>query len=985
MARGFFEAAVEIFQKNVYPSSMSAPSVRALVAPVLTAVLWLAFCGGGAAGESEGSQKSVKLLYLGAIGYGFGFDFVNPINQLLHISGDKSKSERLKEGLIFRSGNRYLLDSPDGIGRKDLPREIGREASRKRIVVLETPRSILAPEPQFGDYPIVDKLFGITRAWGTNGWFQPGVRKRQAEIIEFEDASGRRFQALEMPEKLEGGFWHRNLRDVYRLNIEGQSVGVTIISKPLGGHSKIIPAFEKRLGELQEEPLKLNLGNWVEREEWAREWGFDPGLYIQALDELKVERLAFHPSDLRRFWGDAALLNRQNKSSRPFVFVGANLETKDSSEGKPIEPYVIREMNGIRIGIMSLVSPKWESDFAQHNLPVQIKDPIRAAQEIADELKGNHRVDVLVAVSYLRSDEEMRLTSEVKGIDILLGREVEEAATKRRRVVELKHWNEEYHTQPALIAYRPEHSFGEITLGFSPGEAEAELASVIEETPGPIGADRPETEKLHMLVDAMIDSELAPQESVLPDPNRLWPGHGQYRTIETYNLGAGILRRAAQTEVALVGVNVRLSNTGGEVPANIVRQWFSSEKKMMTVKLPGHALRALMKNIDFQAVPVEKEAVPPEVKYGQRTWLAAAGLDENGLVNGLPIQEEEYYTVALTDDLLRQPEDLPALRHAAETTESDLVIDKLVVDWLKQRKRRYEMEAGVSSKETALREYEEDIRSLAEGRAAERPVWRLNLRNLSFEFANTRVQNAAPFNQVRNARIRSLDQILVQASSQLFSEFHWKDFRLDAGVSADYGRVTLKPAGSPAIDNETIDQVILETELRYKALEFGRGYGRHHLGPFVNLAYDTEFTRPETLPRRKLLRVQPGVKVFEGSLLQEFRLGGVIESDYSTGAASTLYGWETGLVWSSPVPGSPMRVKAVLSYRQFAPSRFDTLDDLKRELGVNLRFQMPILGNLRLSPFVDFYLFQGKLVPETGHNLVFGVALDYSRLWKPVF
>ncbi|MBI4248726.1 MAG: hypothetical protein HY611_04415 [Elusimicrobia bacterium] len=949
--------------------------------PFLGIGLWLLWFPAVLPAQTADSLKSLKIIYTGSLNYSISPDLVEAVETLLSEDSEHVRLQKVSWKISYYSNGSYLMDPPKDVLREHLPGRAAKSAQKKEATILESARAIVLQYPDETGYPLMEKIYESSQNRRKSAAYVPGAEMKKAAIAEFESPAGGILRVLETGDQPVSEFWPKTLEIQYHLLVDGREATVAVFGKTLGGPSRMHAALKKRISEIETPALKLNIGNWSMDEEWIQGLGGDPDAYMKSWQDLGFERLSFYPSDLKP--GLDLFRNRG------FRFVGSNLEkTKPESE-VPFEPFVIEEAGGIRVAVVSLLPLDANPGLASDGLPLVVRDPIEKARQIVKELRQKHSVDVVLAVSYLTSEQDAKLVSDVFGIDILLGDSVSEAAIKRKTTVELSGWGKEISHKPALMATRPRFSFGEITLRFQRSENGNELVSIVEDTPGPVGSELPEKERLSEFGDKLLDYYLAPKETILPDPRKLWPAVRPpkltYRTPEVFNLGAHIVREATRAEVALLRIRSLESNSIGEVPENYVRSWFGFNKKIVLTRLPGRAIRALMKNMDFQPVPAAGDDEVSERKYYYEVWLAAAGLEEAGMVSGLPLQDQEFYSVALTEDLLAETDALPSLKRAVDKTETGLMAGEVVVDWLKKRKKLKETEEKIKSGEAARRDYDEELRSLVERRLPSKPVWRLNLRDLSFQFANTQVQNAGPFAQVRNARIRSLNQVLIQASSKLFSEFYWKNLRWDAGVSTDYGRVTLKPAGAPILNNETMDQVVFETELRYKALEFGRGYGRHQLGPFLNAAYDTEFTQPQSLPRRKLFRVQPGIKVFEGSRLQEFHVGAVVESDYSTSASSTLYGWATGFSWSSPVPGSPMQFQARLNYRHFAPSRLDTLDDLKREFSVNARFQMPILGNLRLSPFVDFYLFEGKLISETGHNIVFGVALDYSRLWKPLY
>lgn len=949
---------------------------------LLTVALVLA-AGGGARAEEGKKPLSVKLLYLGGIGHGFGYELSDPLRQLLRQHHDPpGRSTRVRRDLIYKVGEHYLIEPSSITTRKDLPQGDVQIVERRRVEVLEDRRGILFVHPGSDDYPLLDELQKITAA---GSHFLPGVRRKQATLLVYTDSRGRRFTALETAPRRPEDYWHRCGHVESRIDVAGKSLRVTLIAKTMGGYSRVVPAFKRRSEQVSGPVLRLNLGRWTLNSEILGEGRLAPDLYSRVLDEIGVEPLVFAPNELKHFWGQFRTWNAERPPAKKFRFIGTNVELENDA-ATPILPHWIQEIGGVRIGLLSLWSSRHKALISRGRLPVSWRESAPAAQKVLDDLRNNHKVDVVAAVSFLTNKEERDLLSVVRGIDVLLGREIlDEFVSKRRQEVHLTDWNKEHHYEPALIAERPPASFGEIELRFRPARPKAELIAVIEDVPGSIGADRPDEASLHELVDAVLDGFLVPTAPVLPAAQRLWPGRGMYHPIESFNMGAGVLKRALGTEAAFVSTKHRPSNSSGEIPGNIIRLWFDHTGEAVVARLPGHALHALLARVDFQPVPVGDGNIDDPIKYGPGTLLAASGVSRDGRVSGFPIESEEYYSVAFNEDLLYRKDAFPEFKHAVSIRKTGRKTDDVLIDWLTSRRRRRDEEARQGSAASADRRYEDEMRAIFENRPLRRPVWRLNLRELAFRFTNTQVGNGAAFSQVRNDRINSINQTMIESATKLFSEFACHDIRLDAGISTNYGRVTLKPRSSAPIQNETVDQILIETELRYKAVGLGGRFGSYDFGPFANVSYDTEFTRPASRPKRKILRTQPGLKLFGGRRLRQLHVGSMIETDYSTAQTDTLFGWGAGFSWNSPVAKTPLHFVLNFSYREFARNARDTLEDLKRELQTTARLRMPVIGNLRLSPFIDYYVFEGKLNRQTGFNLIFGVSLDYSRLWKPFF
>jgi hypothetical protein len=245
-----------------------------------------------------------------------------------------------------------------------------------------------------------------------------------------------------------------------------------------------------------------------------------------------------------------------------------------------------------------------------------------------------------------------------------------------------------------------------------------------------------------------------------------------------------------------------------------------------------------------------------------------------------------------------------------------------------------------------------------------------------------RVRNTENFSQVSDSKLRTTGQTYIQGSGSVFSEFYRGDLRFDTGLSADYGKITLRPKGQPRLETESVDQVVLESELRYRLLRYNGFMGSLLLGPFFNLAYDTEFTRQMDLPKRKIVRSRAGMKLFEGVYLRELYTGLVTEQDYTNDPARTKYAAEAGFGLNMPLPGTALTLEADGNYRNFAESRFDTAADLKQRLELNVKLSTKLYGDITISPFFNLFLATNKIEHGTARNIMTGISLNYSRLFK---
>lgn len=110
-----------------------------------------------------------------------------------------------------------------------------------------------------------------------------------------------------------------------------------------------------------------------------------------------------------------------------FPFVNANYDVSNTLLKDKIQPYIIKEMDGIRVGIFGvgvelkgLVDPKLYGD-------VQYLDPIRRSNVIASRLRYDHKCHLIICLSHLgfeyaqKKVSDKLLAAETKDIHLIIG------------------------------------------------------------------------------------------------------------------------------------------------------------------------------------------------------------------------------------------------------------------------------------------------------------------------------------------------------------------------------------------------------------------------------------------------------------------------------------------------------------------------------------------------------------------------------------
>jgi hypothetical protein len=550
------------------------------------------------------------------------------------------------------------------------------------------------------------------------------------------------------------------------------------------------------------------------------------------------------------------------------------------------------------------------------------------------------------------------------GINALIGAKSWDTASARKTRVELVKWQKEQHSRPAITVFPDSSGSGKINLEFGlHGELTAIEALPQNDDGGEPFHYRENTE----VKERIIKSVLGSGDALLPDPRQLSlnnrPPHMIYAVPDFFNIAAGLLRKKLKAEVSVLKLYSGGNNMLGDIPSSMVKDWLGPDEPVELAWIPGSFLKKISKKLPRAASSLDYYS---NRFYQGKEYYALSGLDADGRVAGLPLRDAELYLTALPSSLLKDTAGF-GRRKATGVTLHEAITSGL---------------QSIKDSAPSRGAWEKKIVAEALNSPKSRSIWRMNLRNLSLRMVNTTVAAAPGYAGVNESRLSAVSQTQIQGSGKLFSEFHCGKFRFDSGVSADYGKLVLRPAGQPRVTTESVDQLILENEVRYRLKNYSGALGPLVIGPFAAAAYDTEFSRAQPLPLREVLRGKAGLKMFEGAYLQEFYAGLTMEQVYTYSPARTKYAAETGFRLAWPVPGTALTLNADGTYRNFARSRFDTVYDLKERLELNVKVSTRLYGDVTISPFASYFLASGKKLPGAASNFTTGFSLEYSRLFK---
>lgn len=303
-----------------------------------------------------------------------------------------------------------------------------------------------------------------------------------------------------------------------------------------------------------------------------------------ALNMLNLSASALGNLELN--YGAQGIKKRIEKISFPIL--SANVY---EGEKRLFEPYLIREINGIKIGIIGLTT----EESAVQVVPEMIKgltfrDPIRECGLCLKEIEG--KVDIIIVLSNMRYEKDILLAEAYPKIGLILGRydvdpthlmarkgnvlisRINSKKGKEIGEIEILKMQDSWQcTMPKIYQIGPE---GEDSIGLSPDE---QALAFIQE------CQKQEKEM---------------NEVIFENKQHL---HGDYQDIrqkETNlgNLFADILLETRQgAEVALINSGcIRSSIPPGPVTKEILRNCLPYNNKIVEISLRGDILKEVLEN-----------------------------------------------------------------------------------------------------------------------------------------------------------------------------------------------------------------------------------------------------------------------------------------------------------------------------------------------------------------------------------------------------
>lgn len=260
---------------------------------------------------------------------------------------------------------------------------------------------------------------------------------------------------------------------------------------------------------------------------------------------------------------------------------------------------------------------------------------------------------------------------------------------------------------------------------------------------------------------------------------------------------------------------------------------------------------------------------------------------------------------------------------------------------------------------------------------AEGNQWNLNFREISLNYSNTSVGNA------REYRDSPISQFSMDSQYNVIGKFDTLlDYTNDIGMwrnnlLLNYGKVKIKPVDGPSDTTESADKIWLSTEYAFKTWQVSD----FDIGPFGQVAFQTEFTANQDSPRYKVLSAREGIKAFEGEYVKDLYFALVEEYDFTySNDRNTKFAWEIGTRLEYPLREG-VKLTGTARYTDYFHYSKYVGTDLTYDLDLTGKFEVDLTDTIAFAPYVSYRRGKARAAHKSGDNFMIGLSLKYADLF----
>jgi len=394
----------------------------------------------------------------------------------------------------------------------------------------------------------------------------------------------------------------------------------------MGGISAL--SAEVRTLRSDKPTILLAAGDMIQGNNWANLFSGESVMELMNAMRFDAMVTGNHEFD----FGQEVMKRRLSEAKFPVL--AANVE---GVEG--LKPYLIKEINGIRVAITGVVTEETPQTTHPRNVTgLRFNAAEETVQKYVKELRD--RADLVIVLSHLGHHAERLLAEKVDGIDLIIGGH---SHTKVDRPVMIGN-------TAVVQAWEHGKALGVVDIELKDGKIVKLDGRLVDIKPMPGKEDKEITEivrKYAKRVDALLDEKIGEAELDLDGQNT------RKRETNLGNLIADIVRSTAGADAAIIGGgSIRTSIRKGEIRVKHVYAVSPFNNYIVAVRLTGAEIRQALEH-GVSGINEDAGRFPQVsgIKFAYSRSAPVGSKVRDILLNGRPLEQDKEYVVA-TDDFL---------------------------------------------------------------------------------------------------------------------------------------------------------------------------------------------------------------------------------------------------------------------------------------------------------------------------------------------
>ncbi len=381
---------------------------------------------------------------------------------------------------------------------------------------------------------------------------------------------------------------------------------------------------------------------------------------------------------------------KEKLSKAKFITLSANVY---EGENRLFQPYIIKEISGIKIGIIGLTTEEAAIQVAPEKLKgLMFRDPIKEVQKCLDELKG--KAEIIIVISNMRHPRDLELAQACPNITAILGRydlDADNLYTKVGKVVISRIHHKQGQELAGITLQKQENSWivKEPKIYFLGSETELKKKNSnisivyvpeLKLTSDSIALNL--VEKWH--------SQRKELSEVLCQNEEILEGEYQIVRQQETNLGNLIsdilLESRPGADIAVVNSGcIRASIKTGPVTRGMLQTTLPYNNKILEVEITGETIKEMLENSVAQYEKVSGAFLQiANMNFTFNPNAEKFNRVEEIKIQGEPLELEKVYRLVTLEYLIQGGDDYIMLKDSKILFQFDEPMQKIIENYLKK-------------------------------------------------------------------------------------------------------------------------------------------------------------------------------------------------------------------------------------------------------------------------------------------------------------